>query len=328
MTPPSDPWMSVDSMHSALRRHRRCVEIWDSATRANPKDVHITELLANELNDLAWLQATSWSKEIRNGSGAIEAAQRACQLTNWKNSKHLSTLAASHATVGDFDSAVRFQKRAIEASEEPAIHQKRLKLYESQQPFHERFQNPVNLGRFYNARLNRIWHGDWEGNHLGELPTGIQEFGGITFDIGGILQLNQGDDEFHENQYPEKVDNLPIQGNVKRVHFLHGCIFGHVEDLGTAIGKYVIRYADETSEERVIKLGEDMFDWCKPRSLDEPAPLPVWTGENDSSRRLGYWLHLYKTTWENPQPDIEITGVDFVSAGNIVEPFLVAITTE
>ena len=37
---------------------------------------------------------------------------------------------------------------------------------------------------------------------------------------------------------------------------------------------------------------------------------------------------MYKSTWENPDPGIEITTVDFVSLGTECAPFLIAITAE
>ena len=54
----------------------------------------------------------------------------------------------------------------------------------------------------------------------------------------------------------------------------------------------------------------------------------VWKGHNGLSRELGLYLRLYKRTWENPSPEIEIESIDLVSAPAPAQPFLIAITAE
>jgi WD40 repeat protein/serine/threonine protein kinase len=95
------------------------------------------------LNQLAWMQATCPAAEARNGAEAVRNATRACELTGWNEPAHLDTLAAAYAEVGDFDSAVRWQKEAIRLLTEadlaswPAQFAERLRLYESGQPCRE-----------------------------------------------------------------------------------------------------------------------------------------------------------------------------------------------
>jgi len=95
------------------------------------------------MNGLAWLQATSPKDELRNGTKAIEYATKACELTKWKNVGYVDTLAAAYAEAGDFDSAVKWQKEAINLLTEkgPAERQagveERLKLYQSGKPYRE-----------------------------------------------------------------------------------------------------------------------------------------------------------------------------------------------
>ncbi len=94
-------------------------------------------------NSIAWLQATCPEAQSRDGTKAVENATKACELTNWKNLIYLDTLAAAYAEKGDFESAVNWQKKAIDfppknkLSELQASFETRLKLYRSNKPYHE-----------------------------------------------------------------------------------------------------------------------------------------------------------------------------------------------
>jgi predicted Zn-dependent protease len=67
----------------------------------------------------------------------------ACKLSEWKEANWVDTLAAAYAEAGDFDSAVKWQKEAInlltekEAAKWQAEFEERLKLYQSGKPYHE-----------------------------------------------------------------------------------------------------------------------------------------------------------------------------------------------
>jgi hypothetical protein len=59
-----------------------------------------------------------------------------------------------------------------------------------------------------------------------------------------------------------------------------------------------------------------------------PNGVVAWRGENTATRRRGFSLQLYRTTWENPVPGAEIASLDFISRLSSSAPFLVAITAD
>ena len=84
----------------------------------------------------------------------------------------------------------------------------------------------------------------------------------------------------------------------------------------------------ENGEERTIPIiyGEDVRDW-NARS-DSTGRLRrariVWSGINSAMVHV----RLFKSTWVNPLPEVEITSIDYLSTMTESAPFLIAITAE
>jgi len=100
------------------------------------------------------------------------------------------------------------------------------------------------------------------------------------------------------------------------------------------IGSYRVHYANGQQSEIPIVYGEDVRDWhqsARDDSLEASLAVIAWTGWNPrvwEDSATGTSLRLFKSTWQNPMPDVEITQIDFVSAMKSAAPFLVAISTD
>ena len=120
--------------HFRLRQFNKALEDYRESLRLAPKQPDV-------LNQIAWIQAVCPVDATRNGREAIVVATEACELTGWHSSQFIDTLAAAFAEGGDFASAVKYQRRAIELGDtnEVVVGQmkERLLLFETSQPFRE-----------------------------------------------------------------------------------------------------------------------------------------------------------------------------------------------
>lgn len=186
----------------------------------------------------------------------------------------------------------------------------------------------IDLGAFYNAAVTDSWHqGNMQNNTLRDLPTGLQTFNEVQFDVRGIVQL-AGRSQIAESRvrFPEQVEGIPVGRQATALTFLHGT--GWKAPLDTTIGRYVVHYANGAQRTVLIVYGRDVRDWWTDTAEVVGDELQVaWTGENHSSVG-GPELRLYQTRWENPLPDQEITTIDFVSTMSDSAPFLLGITAE
>jgi tetratricopeptide (TPR) repeat protein len=91
-------------------------------------------------NNLAWFLATCPEERFRDRKRAVLHATQACELTQWKDWRFVSTLAAACAEAGKFDKAVEFQQRALAMVTKDADKerlQERLSLYRDGKPYRE-----------------------------------------------------------------------------------------------------------------------------------------------------------------------------------------------
>lgn len=93
------------------------------------------------LESLAWFWATSTADALRDGKKAVAYANKACELNHWKNWGLISVLAAACAEAGDFDSAIKYQKRVLGMMPPYKKYvddeKERLELYRKHQPYRD-----------------------------------------------------------------------------------------------------------------------------------------------------------------------------------------------
>ena len=118
--------------------HAKGVKDFDEAIRLDPNEMEA-------LNSRAWAAATCPDPMFRDDKKALDYANRACKLDGWKNPFYLGTLAAAHAVNGEFEDAVKWQRKALEdqayLKEYEDEGRKMLKLFEQQKVYREEAPN-------------------------------------------------------------------------------------------------------------------------------------------------------------------------------------------
>ena len=179
----------------------------------------------------------------------------------------------------------------------------------------------IDLSAFYNGVLADSPNSTVPANDLSELPQGIQTFDGAMFDVRGRLNLD----------HDTRIDGIQIQRRLDRLHFLQAAHRDSGTATGEQIGRYRIHFADGQVVELPILYNQDTTDWWEldhlPREL--PGAVVAWRGANPRSRATGNTaIRLFKRTWQNPTPDIEVISVDFVAEHPTTHPYLIALTAE
>lgn len=96
------------------------------------------------LNGLAWLRATCPTAAFRNGSEAVELAERAVRLSKGQSPTILDTLAAAYAEVGRFADAAKTARQAVNLAKRQGqmslanSMKARIRLYEAKAPYREK----------------------------------------------------------------------------------------------------------------------------------------------------------------------------------------------
>ncbi|MFT7641589.1 MAG: tetratricopeptide (TPR) repeat protein, partial [Pirellulaceae bacterium] len=116
-----------------ISEHKQAVADYEIALKEQPKH-------SGMLNNLAWVLATCPTDEMRNGKRAVELATAACEGTKYEAAHILSTLAAAYAETGDFKTAKKWSKKAVELGGDDEVSEqlkKELESYQNEKPWRE-----------------------------------------------------------------------------------------------------------------------------------------------------------------------------------------------
>jgi tetratricopeptide (TPR) repeat protein len=116
---------------------------YNHAIELDPKSVHA-------FSGSAWLLSTCPDKAIRNPALAIERANKSIELSGKWDAMSFDTLAAAQANAGDFATAVKTMRRAIEMAEadERDVYQDRLAMYSHAKPYRIAPVRPVTQASY------------------------------------------------------------------------------------------------------------------------------------------------------------------------------------
>lgn len=157
-------------------------------------------------------------------------------------------------------------------------------------------------------------------NDLRRIPRGDVTFGGVPYqildDAAGsptCVVLAGGPRPY----FPAECRGIKVGRTARQLAFLHAVAWGKSAE---PVGSYLIHYADGSTEEIKLVLGEQIGGWWSPADL---ANTPVaWAAVNPTGVMAGLYTYL----WMNPYPDKAIATIDFISAQGSSVPVLAAIT--
>jgi len=192
----------------------------------------------------------------------------------------------------------------------------------------------VDLSAHFNAGLVETWAVSDHANHFLALSPGVRRFGGVEFDVRGVVVLAGGED----SRRPARAGDIRVGATCRSIHFLHAANLVNLDyqtaelPTGTEVARYVLHWQDGTRAEMPVRMGHEVSNWHVLPTVAEAsapqAPRVVWTSANPISRANGRLTALFLSTWENPRPNVPVERIDFVSAGTKAEPFLLGITVE
>ena len=190
----------------------------------------------------------------------------------------------------------------------------------------------LDLAPFANRSYGDAVAGDGKGgwtdqgeNCLRHAPWGVTDCNGVPFDF---IRPDQNDDRAciilrstHLPYLPDAVRGIAAGCKAEALYFLHAGAWVAKDAEGF---RYVVHYADGTSETAPMVGARDFGDWwIDTRRLGLASTARCRTGWVNSESK---GFHVLR--WENPHPEKTIATIDVESACGETIPIIEAITVE
>jgi WD40 repeat protein len=275
-------------------KYNEAINDYESAIEADPS-------YARAYNALAWLLATCPTAEVRDGAKAVENATKACELTNWKNTDYLDTLAASYAEADDFDEAIKWQQKAIDLlgvgqrSRYQLAFKTKMGLYQAGQSYHRQplFANQmIAWWKFDENKGETVI--DSSGNGLNGKLVGDARI--VSDPVRGNVLSLDGDGDyvdmgqnsaFHISPYLTLSAWINVTAQVK-----FAGIIGNVYDSGDVESGYVLCLDGDSGMYFGLRTSEAVDDgWNGQRYYYESSGHD----NEDGGVGIGTWHHIVGT---------------------------------
>lgn len=203
----------------------------------------------------------------------------------------------------------------------------------------------LDLSPFFRSELsswlNKLMVEDEGGNE--PLRDRIHRDTGVQFDLRGVLDLLSLSDLSKlmqkEAAEPLNLHGLPsrlppngltgvaVHQRFAKLHVLHGCwdVAPLPSRIKARIAKYVLHYADGTTEDIHVQYGRHLRDIWRRDPLAATNGPPVIQGKALPGKPGGR-MQLFHATFNNPRPEAEVTTLDLVVRLDSVSPILLAAT--
>ncbi len=288
-----------------------------------------TRLITGSADDTARVRrAFSWRTDEYPGSAGDSVGERIEHYKRQYWSRYVDMFTNSAAT----RPGRRVETRAfgdVDIPAEPGTKTRPLIPLSARDP--RATPDQLDLSEAYNVGLTEAWQVVTDLEEIEQptfyaFPAGLSRLNGILFDVRGIICLTRTEQSW--SIFPERV-RVPVGRRLRTLHVLHGATYANaVTEAGAVIGNYVLHFADGQARECEIRRDREVRDWwvsSAPQGDCENGTV-AWKGPNPV--RPGELLQVFKTSYSNPRPEVEVTSIEFVSKRTQAAPFLLGMTVE
>ncbi len=168
------------------------------------------------------------------------------------------------------------------------------------------------------------WFDQGASNDFATMPIGRHVLSGVPFVIADPAE-NGGRSAIvlhgtNRDYFPASAPEIRVGMTARNLFFVHA--YGWDAPEGTPVLTYRVRYADGLTADFVCRARREIGPWHGAQVATE-AKLAVESANSTLGR-----VNLQCARWSNPRPDVEVAGIEPVSACGPAVPVVVAISAE